>query len=91
MTALPLPAKLDLAQAATLAKAIRAESGGDLALDASGVTLLGGLGLQILASAAQSWRTSGHRLTISPRSEAFDEALAIFGVDLATLQSEEAA
>lgn len=95
MTSLSLAPRLDLSQAGPLATALRAQmraqTGGALVLDASGVTHLGALGLQVLLSAAQSWRAAGQTLTISPRSEAFDEALALFGVPLADLQSQEAA
>lgn len=91
MTSLSLAPRLDLSQAGPLATALRAQTGGALVLDASGVTHLGALGLQVLLSAAQSWRAAGQSFTISPRSEAFDEALALFGVPLADLQSQEAA
>lgn len=91
MTTLPLAARLDLTQVETLAADLRAHAGDDLVLDAGATTHLGALGLQVLAAAALGWRRAGYRLTIAPRSEAFDEALALFGVTLADLQSEEAA
>ncbi|KEP70045.1 hypothetical protein DL1_19885 [Thioclava dalianensis] len=91
MSALPLPAKIDLSTVGQLADDIRARSGADLVLDAGEVSVLGGLGLQILAAAAQSWRSSGHSLTIHPRSDAFDTALVHLGTTLETLQTSEAA
>jgi chemotaxis protein CheX len=91
MTTLALAPRLDLSYASELAGALRGHKGADLVLDASAVTHLGGLGLQLLAAAAKTWRAQGHSLTIQPRSAAFDEALGTFGVKLADLQSEEAA
>jgi len=91
MTTLPLAARLDLTQVEALAADLRAHAGDDLVLDATATAHLGALGAQLLAAAALSWRRAGCRLTIAPRSEAFDEALALFGLTLADLQSEEAA
>ncbi|MEX1662257.1 STAS domain-containing protein [uncultured Thioclava sp.] len=91
MSALVLPAKLDLSTVADLGATISARKGGDLELDAGGVTLLGGLGLQVLAAAAAQWRQSGHSFCITPRSESFNAALDHLGVSLNDLQSTEAA
>lgn len=87
MTAIALPAKLDLSTISALATDLRAAQGGALELDASAVTQLGGLGVQLLGSAARTWREAGHSLTIHPRSDSFDEALTIFGVALEDLQA----
>lgn len=86
--ALVLVARLDLSAAKPLHAALLARRGGDLVLDAGGVTHLGALGLQLLLSAARSWRRAGHRLAILPRTPAFDDALRLFGVDLDDLQAE---
>ena len=91
MTALTLAPRLDLSQVAALTADLRARTGADLVLDAGAVTHLGGLGLQVLLAAAASWRAAGHALSVHPRSEAFDEALTLFGVTPDTLQSPEAA
>ncbi|OCX62318.1 hypothetical protein BFP70_14210 [Thioclava sp. SK-1] len=91
MTSLPLDPKVDLSKVTTLAATLKSHAGADLVIDASEVTQVGALCLQTLAAAAQSWRASGHSLTISPRSEAFDESLLVFGLDLDDLQSTEAA
>lgn len=88
MTSFALSPRLDLASAQDLAAALRARAGVDLVIDAGGVTHLGALGLQILASAALSWRASGQSLRIAPRSEPFDAALASFGLPLSVLESE---
>lgn len=91
MSTLALTSRVDLSQVGPLAADLRACQGEDLVIDASAVTHLGALGLQLLASAARSWRSAGYELSITPRSNAFDDALAQMGVGLAELQSEEAA
>lgn len=91
MSTLALTSRVDLSQIASLAAQLRAHQGADLVIDASGVTHFGALGLQLLASAARTWRSAGNRLFITPRSPAFDDALAQMGVGLAELQSEETA
>lgn len=88
MSALVLSPRLDLSTAADLKDRISARIGTNLVLDASHVTHLGGLGLQVLLAGAKLWRTSGHSLTLSPRSEAFDETLAQFGISVDALQTE---
>ena len=80
MSTITLAPRLDLSTASTTAEAIRNQRGTDLTLDASQVTHLGGLGLQVILSAARTWAQDGTFLTIEPRSEAFNEALALFGV-----------
>ena len=88
MTAFTLAPRLDLASARGLAGALRERAGADLVIDAGAVNHLGALGLQVLASAALSWRAAGHRLRIDPRSEPFDAALTSFGLPLSALESE---
>ena len=87
MHSIVLARRLDLSQATPLAQALRGASGTDLLLDASAVTHLGGLALQLLASAAQNARDLGCSFIITPRSEAFDEALGLFGMTPADLQT----
>lgn len=86
--ALSLAARLDLPAAKPLAEALLAERGHDLTIDAGQVTHLGGLCLQVLASAARTWAGDGKALSVSPRSEDFDNALAVFGLEPDALQSE---
>ena len=88
MSTLVLMSRLDLSTATTLKTQIAAHAGQDVVLDASEVTHLGGLGLQILLASAKSWRASGHSLKISPRSGAFDETIAQFGLSADALQTE---
>lgn len=80
-TVLVLPERLDLPAARPLVMDILDHAGGDLTLDAGGVEHLGGLGLQVLLGAARKWRTDGAVLRVNPRSQSFDAALAVFGLD----------
>ncbi len=73
-----LPARLDLTAAAGLAAILRGSPAD--AIDASGVTHLGGLCLQLLLAAARAARDRGRDLLVAPRSPAFEAALADFGI-----------
>lgn len=84
---LALGHRLDLSAATPLAAELQARHGQSLEIDASGVQHLGGLCLQVLLAAAASWRAAGQSLVIAPRSPAFDEALATFGLEAAALES----
>ena len=82
MTAvLTLDARLDLSAVRPLAQRIGACDGADLSLDAGGVTHLGALAAQLLVAARQRWASAGLRLEVGPRSPAFDEAVAVMGLD----------
>ena len=70
---------LDLKAAAPLKAALLARRGHPLEIDAADVQRMGGLCLQVLLAAAACWRTDGVSLRVGPRSEAFTEALRIFG------------
>ncbi|WBU58166.1 STAS domain-containing protein [Paracoccus sediminicola] len=85
--ALTLPERLDLTAAKPLARDLAAMTGA-IRLDASGVTHLGGLCLQVLLGAARGCRASGRGFSITDRSPDFDAALALFGVDLELLAEE---
>lgn len=87
ITELTLPARLDLTAAKVLAGNL-ATMTGDIVLNASAVTHLGGLCLQILLASQQSCTRLGHRFTITARSTEFDDALTLFGVDPKTLGIE---
>ena len=77
---LALPARLDLPAAKPLAEAILALRSQDLCLSAGDVTHLGTPGLQVLLSAAQSWASDGHTLSIRAPSDALIDQLAILGL-----------
>lgn len=88
---LKLPCRLDLTAARGLKADLLALSGRSLRLDASEVTHLGGLCLQLLLAAATHWRLSGQPLVIEPRSDVFDTALTAFGIDRSILEQRGAA
>ncbi|QUD87997.1 STAS domain-containing protein [Phenylobacterium montanum] len=70
---------LDLKAAAPLKAALMERRGHPLEIDAADVQRMGGLCLQVLLAAAAAWRTDGVSMRIGPRSEAFLDALRIFG------------
>ena len=81
-------ARLDLTEAAALRQSLLDRCGRAATLDASGVTLLGGLCLQVLLCAGRDWQALGLEFRIHPRSAAFDAALSTFSVPLWRLESK---
>ena len=80
MTAsISLPAVLDLAQAEPLKAALLPMRGQSVVIDASRVERLGGLCLQVLISAQQSWARDGHSLKIDAVSREFADQWNAFG------------
>jgi len=77
--ALLLEPVLDLKAATPLQSALLGRRGQALEIDASAVERLGGLCLQVLISAHKTWGDDGVPLHVAPRSEAFTEALRLFG------------
>lgn len=82
-----LPARLDLTAVKPLARDLGDRAGNDLQIDASKVELLGGLCLQLLLAAAQSWAQRGRNLSYGPTSEAFATDLATFGLTAERLEA----
>jgi chemotaxis protein CheX len=76
---LSLPAVLDLAQADVLKAALLPMRGQSVVIDASRVERLGGLCLQVLISAQQTWAGDGHVLTIDDVSREFADQWKAFG------------
>lgn len=74
-----LPPVLDLQAAEPLRAELIALRGRPLTLDASQVTRLGGLCLQVLMSARKIWAEDGVNLTVDQPSSVFSEQLAAFG------------
>ena len=68
---LVLPAVLDLRAAAALKTDIEQRAGTALDIDASKVERLGGVCLQILASASAAWKTGGQEVHLLGASAAF--------------------
>ncbi|MGH7028770.1 STAS domain-containing protein [Brevundimonas sp.] len=77
--AISLPAVLDLRAAEPLRAQILAVRGQALTLDGASVERLGGLCLQVLLSARQTWAADGQALEIAPVSEAFSAQWDAFG------------
>ena len=80
---------LDLKAAAPLKAALLERRGHPLELDAHDVQRLGGLCLQILLAAAAAWRADGVSMRVGPRSEAFLDALRLFGGESAFIFQPE--
>ena len=74
-----LAAILDLQAAEPLRAELMALRGRPLELDASQVTRMGGLCLQVLMSARKIWLEDGVCLTVEQPSSGFSEHLAAFG------------
>ena len=80
-----LPAKLDQKAAIALADDLRARRGADLGLDAGETTHFGTLAVQAMVSAARSWASDGHKLTIFNVSDACVDQLSLLGLTPETL------
>ena len=70
---LKLPEVIDVASVQVLRTAILEHSESDLALDASAVERIGGLGIQLLLSAEKMWAAKGLTLSISTPSVVFQD------------------
>ena len=81
---------LDLQAAEPLRAELMALRGRPLLMDASQVSRLGGLCLQVLLSARVSWAEDGLPLRIEQASEGFLEQLAAFGAPQIDFEPEGA-
>ncbi|MFN4297583.1 MAG: STAS domain-containing protein [Brevundimonas sp.] len=79
MTAVRLPAVLDIRAAGPLRDDLLALRGSDITLDGGEVERIGGLCLQVLISAKKTWAMDDKALTLAPVSEALTEQLAAYG------------
>lgn len=77
---LKLSDRLDSASAERLRADLARSEGEDLVLDASAVTFLGGMCVELLMCAAGVWAKAGKTLSLDAPSEAFVEDLARFGL-----------
>ena len=77
-----LPSELDIKAAAPLAAGLIAARGADLVLNASQVERVGAQCLQVMLSAAATWRADGLELTVAEPSPAFADAVHTAGLDL---------
>ena len=79
MPTFTLPAVIDTASVAALRNDLAERRGAPLEVDASNVQRVGGLGLQVLLSAARAWAADGQLLAITRRSDSFTEMLRLTG------------
>ena len=79
MAGILLPDTLDIQYAESLRTELLAVRGQPLAIDGSAVERLGGLCLQVLLSARQTWAGDGQTLTLDPVSDAFANQWNTFG------------
>ena len=84
-----LPETLDLIAARPLAKTLLSLRGSDVRIDASQVTRIGGQCLQVLLSAAATWRADHAILEVISPSAEFTEGLKLFGVPPSTLMPQD--
>lgn len=82
-----LPTELDIKAASPLANQLLALRGRDVLLNASQIERVGAQCLQVLLSAASTWRSDGSSLTISEPSPAFTDAIEIAGLELSNFTS----
>jgi chemotaxis protein CheX len=82
-----LPDALDLPAAGRLAESLLKLVGEDLAIDASKVQRLGASCLQVLLSAARTWKAENTSLTLANGSERFIDDLRLLGFTPETLFS----
>lgn len=82
--------RLDLAAAAPLAGELRAARGRPVSLDAGSVERLGGQCLQVLLSAAATWRSEATAFAVSAPSENFLADLGLLGLSIDALNAEDA-
>jgi len=75
---LQLEPVLDLGAAERLHATLMGLRGQPLDIDASQVERLGGLCLQVLISARDTWRADGHSAVIGQASTAFEEGWSLF-------------
>lgn len=77
---LKLPAILDLNAASRLHEQVLALKDKNVAVDASDVTRVGTQCIQILLSAARSWRAMDMTFSVNQSSDAFAKTLQLLGV-----------
>ena len=83
-TSVILPPVLDIQYCEALRAELLALRGQPVTIDGSAVERLGGLCLQVLISAQQTWARDGQSLTIDRVSEAFADQWNMFGAASAT-------
>ncbi len=82
---LTLPPRLETAGATALRDQVLTFAGRDLELDASEVTHIGALGLQVIRAAAKSWASDGKALTITGLSNDCVDQIQLLGFSPETI------
>lgn len=82
---LALPETLDLTAAAPLAQALLARRGSSLCVDAGQVRRVGALAMQVLLSAAATWKADGVTMQVEDPSPELLSALELLGIAPAEL------
>lgn len=77
---LKLPETMDVARARAVANDLSQHRGEDLKMDASDVTKMSALAVEVLLSGAKQWQADGKTFAIAPSSEAFLTTLNDLGV-----------
>lgn len=85
-----LPDSLGSAGAAALAATLLEARGAPLTLGAGSVRRLGGQCVQVLLSAAATWRADGFALGIETPSPEFEEALRLLGLTTGAVTADAA-
>lgn len=75
-----LPDRLDSSAAPALLASLRERIGRPLALDASGVEVIGALALEVIVAAGRQWERDGQPLTVIDPSARFTSACAVLGL-----------
>ena len=86
-----LPAIIDLRAVEPLKTALLEQRGQAVALDASAVERIGGLGVQLLLSAIKTWQADAQELTFLNVSNAMSEQWLGFGASPTPLAMQDAA
>ena len=86
---LELPEVLDIKTATPLAVEFLSLRGRPILVDASRVRQLGGLCLQVLLSAAKTWRIDETSFALVNPSTGFIEGLALLGISVAEFAGQE--
>lgn len=84
-----LAARLDMAAAQQLKDTLLSQDDGDLELDASELTHLGGLSFQVILAAIQRATSTGHALKITSASDEMREAFLLLGLPKDNLMGEQ--
>ncbi|MDD7972414.1 STAS domain-containing protein [Roseinatronobacter alkalisoli] len=88
MPDLKLPEVLDQRGAQIVATQLLERTGQDMRIDASAITRLGAVGLEMLIAAHRQWQEDGARFEIENWSDAALRTLAILDADPQTLNLE---